>query len=247
MPSRLVRKLELFTRLSQDDKQAIAEATNHSQREFGPREDITLEGDKPIKVHLVVEGWACRYKYLEDGRRQISGILLPGDLCDAGLFIFKQLDFSLGTLSVVKIAEIPRPVYESLSASHPRIEQALHWNASVEQSIAREWITNLGQRTAPERLAHLFCELYVRLHAVGLAEAFSFELPITQEQLADVVGMSNVHVNRSLMQLRDEGLITLHGRVLTIHDFEGLQSLALFDAAYLHFDHEGQALDANDV
>jgi CRP-like cAMP-binding protein len=116
----------------------------------------------------------------------------------------------------------------------------------VEEAIAREWITNVGQRDAAERMAHLFCEIFIRLRAVGLTNGHSCELPITQEQLGDATGMTNVHVNRTLQALREQGLIILKGKTLTIPDLEALQRAALFNANYLHLDRAGQSLDANE-
>jgi CRP-like cAMP-binding protein len=242
----LIRKLEQFTRLSADDKRALQVLASLNIRQLKAGEDIIHEGAQPRHVNLVVEGWAYRYKHLEDGRRQILAFLVPGDLCDLRMFILKEMDHSLGALTPVRVAQIPADALLDTTNGHGRITRALWWNSLVEESIAREWIANLGQREAIERVAHLFCEIFIRLRGVGLTEGNSCAMPATQEQLADATGMSTVHVNRTLQEMRDTGLIVLKGKTLTIPDLEALQSTALFNPNYLHMSHEGAELDANE-
>jgi CRP-like cAMP-binding protein len=244
LPAHLIRKLELFTKLSEDDKRALEKAAGHKVRSVAPREDIVHEGDPPRHVNLILEGFACRYKSLEDGRRQIVAFFVPGDLCDARMFVLRRMDHSIGALSPVRLAEIPSEVFLALGEGSPRLRQALWWNALVEEATAREWILNVGQRTATERMAHLLCELFLRLKAVGLATGDSCELPITQAELADALGLSTVHTNRTLQELRSMQLITLSRKSLVILDFEALQRTALFNPGYLHMDHAGRGLDA---
>jgi CRP-like cAMP-binding protein len=247
----LISKLEQFTRLSSDDKRALEHAAAQKVRRLRPREDIIREGDKPRQANLILDGWACRYKVLEDGRRQIQAFLVPGDLCDTRMFILKQMDHSVAALTPLTVAEIPSDTVLDLTRSSPRLSHALWWSSLVEEAIAREWITVLGQREAVERLAHLFCELFLRLRGVGLtngqAGQHSFDLPVTQEQLADATGMSTVHVNRTLQEMREQGLVTWKGKTVTIPDLEALKAVALFNPNYLHFDRDGQGLDANEV
>jgi CRP-like cAMP-binding protein len=251
MAIHLIRKLEQFTKLSAEDKKALERMASLYVRRLAPREDIIREGDKPRHVNLILEGWAFRYKDLEDGRRQITAFLVPGDICDMRLFILKQMDHSIGALTHLRVAEIPSEVILEVTDTHPRIARALWWNSLVEEAIAREWTANIGQREAIERLAHLFCELALRLRGVGLTngatEGPSFELPVTQEQLGEATGMTTVHVNRTLQAMREQGLIVLRSRSLTIPDMEALQSAALFNANYLHLDHDGREHDANEV
>ncbi|MDB5413317.1 MAG: cyclic nucleotide-binding protein, partial [Rubritepida sp.] len=127
----------------------------------------------------------------------------------------------------------------------PRITKSMAWQSEVQAAVQREWTVNLGQRGATERMAHLLCELYLRLRLVGLADDDSCELPLTQSDLADAVGLSPVHVNRVLQELRTSGLIGLRGRILTIPSIDALRDAAMFEASYLHADREGQHLDAN--
>lgn len=247
MPKALIAKLEHFTRLSADDKRALENIPGRNVRRLGAREDIIREGDRPDHVNLILSGWACRYKVLEDGRRQITAYFVPGDLCDLRIFILRQMDHSIGTLSAASVAEIPRNQIVELTDTHSRVSQALWWSSMVSEATEREWIVSLGQRTAFERLAHLFCELFVRLRCVGLTNGNSCDLPLKQSDLAETAGLSTVHVNRVLQELRGEGLIVLRGGTLTIPDLDRLQKVALFTPHYLHLDREGREYDANDV
>ncbi|MBP0445265.1 Crp/Fnr family transcriptional regulator [Roseomonas sp. SSH11] len=246
MVNPLIRKLENFTRLSGQDKHLLSEFLHEGIRHLGPREDIIREGERPQSVNLVLSGWACRYKYLEDGRRQIIAFLVPGDLCDNNFFLLRQMDHSIGALTPISIAQIPRHRIEEVSLHHPRVAQALSWEALTSMAIQREWTVSLGQRDAQERLAHLLCELYLRLRAVGLTDGTSCELPLRQAELADALGLSTVHVNRTLQELRASQLIMLKGKTLTIPDLNALRSVAQFTPTYLHLEHEGRHLDANE-
>ena len=246
MAAHLIRKLEQFTRLSTADKEALEQVASRRVRKHATGDDLVREGDKPRQVNLILDGWACRYKYLEDGRRQILAFLVPGDICDLRLFILREMDHSVGALTPLSTAEIPSDAILDLTETHPRLSRAFWWNSLVEEAIAREWISSLGQREAIERLAHLFCEVFVRLRAVGLTNGTSCELPVTQEQLGDTVGISTVHVNRTLQEMREQGLVVLRGKTLTIPDLEALKAVALFNPNYLHLDREGQSLDANE-
>ena len=173
MAKHLIRKLEQFTKLSDDDKQALERAAGERVRSLGPREDIIHEGDKSRQVNVILEGYACRYKVLEDGRRSIAAFLMPGDVCDLRMFILKQMDHSIATITSAKVAEVPRDAFLDLTASFPRLSRALWWNSLVEEAIQREWTVNLGQRDAIERMAHLLCELFIRLRGVGLTNGMA--------------------------------------------------------------------------
>ncbi len=221
-------------------------ASGERVRQVGAREDIIREGERAKDVKLILSGWACRYKSLEDGRRQIIAFFVPGDLCDLNIFILKEMDHSIGTITAVRLAELSRETLDTLTLGHPRITQALWWHTLVTAAIQREWTINLGQRTALERVAHLFCEVFLRLRAVGLTEGQSCELPLTQGELGDATGLSTVHVNRTLQELRGLGQIVLRGKTLTIPDLDLLRTTASFNPNYLHFDREGAHLDAND-
>jgi CRP-like cAMP-binding protein len=244
--SPLSLRLEAYTKLSQDNRASIDGVSRKTTREIGARRDLIREGDRPKSVFLIVEGWACRYKQLADGRRQIVSVFLPGDVCDMNVYILKEMDHSIGCITRVKVCEIGREDFERLMHDHPRITQALFWDELVTIAVQREWTLNLGQRTAYERLSHLFVELFLRLEAVGLTQGKSCDFPMTQVDIADASGLTAVHVNRTLQELRREGLIELQGRRLTIPDLEALKAAALFNDNYLHLDREGAHLDAND-
>jgi CRP-like cAMP-binding protein len=243
MAINLIAKLEQFTTLSSADKQALHHAASLKVRRLKPGEDLVREGDNPKHVNLILEGWACRYKVLEDGRRQITAFLIPGDQGDLRMLILKAMDHSIGAITALKVGEIPSDTVLALTDASPRISRAFWWNSLVEEAMQREWITSLGQRDASEPMAHLLCEWFVRLKGVGLTggsgEGPSFEVPVTQEQLGDAMGVSTAHVNRTLQHLREAGLVIWKGKRLTIPDFEALKAAALFNPNYLHLERDG--------
>jgi CRP-like cAMP-binding protein len=228
----LVRKLEGFHPLSKED-QELLDRYSQPVVDFEARRDIIREGDVPANVSLILSGFACRYKIIGRGRRQIMAYLVPGDFCDFQVFILDRMDHSIGTLSRCEVVELPRQSILELT-EQPAIARAFWWASLVDAAVLREWLVNLGQRPAQERIAHLLCELLVRLEAVGLVADNSFALPITQLDLADTVGMTNVHANRMLTNLREQDLIEIHSRELFIKDVEGLMEFSGFDSRYLH-------------
>jgi CRP-like cAMP-binding protein len=240
----LITKLEHYVRLSAEEKDALDALTQVRTRRVRSRDDIIHEGDAPSVINVVLEGWACRYKTLEDGRRQIIAYLLPGDVCDFSAPVLREMDHSIGAITTVTLAEIAVESVGHLFATYPRLTQALCWDALTAVSIQREWTVNVGQRTAFERLGHLLCELFVRQRLLGLTRGGVCDLPLTQAEIADTIGLSVVHVNRTLQDLRSAGLISLGGRELTIHRLEALQRAVLFNPSYLHLGQEGRHLDA---
>jgi len=245
MDNPLIRKLEHYARLSTEDKAVLIKASSDRLRKLRAHEDVIAEGEKPRYVNLVLSGWACRFKHLDDGRRQIIAYFVPGDLCDLNVFILSEMDHSIGSITDVVIAELSREAMEELTMAHPRITLALWWETLVAAAVQREWTVNLGQRSAFERVAHVLCELFLRLRAVGLTNDDSCQWPLTQSELADTTGLSPVHVNRTLQELRAAGLVALRGKTLRIPDLDALKSAAMFNTNYLHLD-QGRHLDAND-
>lgn len=237
-------KLEAFTRLSGDDRAALVQISRNF-RYVEARRDLISEGDRPRFVHLMLDGWACRYKQLADGKRQIVSLFVPGDFCDVNVYILKAMDHSIGAITRLKVAMITPEEMNALTAERPRITQALWWHELVTAAVQREWTLNLGQRSAYERLAHLLIELYLRLNAVGRAQNGRCDFPLTQNDLADATGLTSVHVNRTLQELRRDGLIELERKQLQILDLERMIDVAMFNSNYLHLDHEGRHLDAN--
>jgi CRP-like cAMP-binding protein len=162
---------------------------------------------------------------------------VPGDLCDLRVFILKRMDHSIGAIAASRIATISPDNVLKLMNSYPALTRALWWSTLVEEAIAREWIVNVGQRNAIERMAHIFCELLYRFRAVGLNQDLSCTLPLTQVELAETLGLSSVHVNRTLQELRRQKLITLDGGTLTIQNLPALEELSFFNPDYLHLDY----------
>src|SRR5580698_4881561 len=237
MNNPLLRKLANFTELSTEESNVIEESTL-DVHEFAAREDVISQGDRTGGVKLLLEGFACRYKVLEDGRRQIVAYFVPGDLCDLRVFILRRMDHSIGALVASKVATIAPENILKMTSNYPTLTRALWWSTLVEEAILREWIVNVGQRNALERMAHLFCELLYRFRAVGLNQGLSCTLPLTQTELAETLGLSSVHVNRTLQALRRKKLITLNGGTLTIDNLPALEALSFFNAEYLHLDYE---------
>lgn len=233
--SRLVRKLETLAALPREDRDALA-ALACGARDFGPRRSIIREGDRPQHVHLMIDGWAARYKLLPDGARQITAFLIPGDFCDLHVTILAEMDHSISTLTRARVAYIPRGRMEELTA-RPHIARAFWWATLVDEAVLRAWVVNIGRRDAYEAIGHLMCELYLRMRNVGLAADHSYELPLTQEELGDTLGLTPVHVNRVLQRMRSDGLISLERGALTIHDYRRLEDASGFNPNYLHIAH----------
>ena len=233
MQHALIRKLESFETLTDEDHRAL-NAFVPRIRQVGARVDLVREGDQPENVHLILEGYACRYKVLPDGQRQIMALFVPGDFCDLNVFILDQMDHSIGTISACQVVDIPRSAIEEVTANRPRITRAFLWCALVDEAILREWLVNMGAREGNQRIAHLLCELLMRLDAVGLVTNHSYAFPFTQTDIADTMGLSNVHVNRVLRELRELGLVTLKQRILTILDVDRLKAYCSFNPNYLH-------------
>lgn len=235
MISRLVRKLEKFAVLSDAEKRALAAAVQ-STRQLASREDFLSEDGRAKGVNLLVDGFACRYKLLPNGRRQIVGYFLPGDTCDLRVYLLKHIDHSMAAVTAATIAHLSHDALLAIFETFPTLKRALWWSTLVDEAIAREWIVNVGQRTGYERMAHLLCEVFHRLKAVGLATSDGCDLPLTQQDLADTVALSPVHVNRVLQELRQAKLITLRDKRLTILDLAGLQAAAHFSPNYLQLE-----------
>jgi CRP-like cAMP-binding protein len=231
----LIRKLEAFAPLLPRDEDAILALAAKRTGTCLAGDDVISEGEDPKTIYLVLEGWACRYKMLEDGRRQLLSLFIPGDLCDLHVYILSRMDHSIAAITPVKIAKISPSDLEAVGDAHPRVMRALWWESLVTAAIQREWLVSAGQRSALESLAHLACETYMRLRLVGLAEKGSCAFPLTQANIADALGLTQPHVSRIVRELNKSGLATLHRRRLVVHDQAGLQRLAGFNPNYLHY------------
>ncbi len=229
----LTRKLSLYAQLSASDRQVLD--TLLVREECFPADaDIIAEGMLPRSVFVMKEGMAVRYRNLPDGGRQIMTFLIPGDLCDAHVFLLKTMDHSLATITPVRIAPISREDILDLFAQRPRISAALWWSSLQEESMLRERIVSLGRRDARGRVAYLLCELLWRHAAIGLTNGDVFRLPLTQTELGDTLGLTPVHVNRILKEFRERRLIAIEHKMLNLLDVVGLQGIAGFNKDYLH-------------
>jgi CRP-like cAMP-binding protein len=231
----LVRLLSRYMPLDADDHAALSSLVVGPLLHREARTDIAREGDNPTVIRLLVSGWACRYKDLPDGRRQIVGFFLPGDFCDLNVYILSELDHSIGALTDVRYFDIQPHQFQAVIDARPHLTRALLWHEMVASGIQREWLLSIGQRSPLERLAHLFVELYYRLRAVDLADNLAFDFPITQHHLAEANGISLVHLNRTLQEMRRARLIELSDRQLRIVDLDELKRVAMFKRSYLHF------------
>ena len=236
MENLLTRKLEKFTALSTGDRRLLDDIVKPT-RTLMARMDIIREGQASKDVRLILEGFACRYKLLKSGKRQIVAYLIPGDVCDLNVFILKAMDHSIGTLSSCRVVDIARHRILELT-ERPNIARALWYATLVDEATLREWLLNVGQRNAVARIGHLFCELLMRLRVVGLAHGDSFELPVTQTDIGDTTGLSFVHVNRCLQTLRSMNLIDYRSKNIVIKDVQRLIEFTGFNQNYLHLQNE---------
>jgi CRP-like cAMP-binding protein len=224
--------LRRFPWLAEEDDVVFACSSRAVQR-FQPHEDILTAHSPTPGVYAIRSGFACRYAILANGQRQIMGFVLPGDLCEPHAAVFDRVDYSVAALRHVEAVLIPNECFSPLTGSSPSLLRALWRVTAIGAAIDRQWLLNIGQRTAFERMAHLLCELYTRLETVGLTGRESCEFPLTQAELAEATALSTVHVNRVLMEMRHAGLIGLSRHRLTLHDAEGLRAIAGFSADYL--------------
>lgn len=229
----LVRKLESIFSLTDDERLALVNLPMQVMSLRGDQ-DIVREGDRPSRCCLFLEGTGCTYKVTADGHRQIVAFNIPGSIPDLQSLHLETLDTSVGTLEPCKVGFIQHEVLHDLCDHHPRIAAAFWRKALIDAAVYREWVINIGQRDAYKRMAHLLCEMMARLKAVGLARDQSCDLPITQAEFGDALGLSTVHVNRVLQQMRADGLVHTKGTVLTIPDWEELTQAGDFDPIYLH-------------
>lgn len=185
---------------------------------------------------LLFDGLVCRYKDLADGQRQIMEIHVPGDFLDLHGFLLKRIDHNVAAMTPVRFALVPHDALRRISELYPHLTRILWFSTLLDAAIHREKIISIGRRSAVARIAHLLCELYVRLDLVGLARDHRYPLPLKQADLADATGLTSVHVNRMLRKLRNDEIVTFRGGEVTIHDWERLQRLAEFNSTYLHLE-----------
>src|SRR5688572_9151216 len=218
----LIRKLEHLFPLTSEEEEVLVRSCSRTV-EIRADQDIVREGDKPSDCNLLLEGMVCRHKILEDGKRQIFSFHIPGDIFDAQSFLLETMDHSVATLTPCMVAPIPHTTMAQITEQFPRIARAIWKDTLVDAAIFRAWMANIGRRSAYKRIAHLMCEMVLKCHAVGLADDHrQIAWPITQSEVGDALGLSLVHVNRTLQELRGDNLITLKDGVLIVHDWEAL-------------------------
>jgi len=229
-------KMEQFTAFSDMEKRRLDDLISGTRDEHAAKQDIITDGEHSDRCHVVLSGLACRYKLLANGNRQIMAFLIPGDLCDAEIFILKVMDHGVAAITPTTTAVIPAETMKKLLRETSSLAEALWWGTMTDLGVLRERIIDHGRRSAYVRIAHLLYEMLVRYRMVGLTHGNSFDFPITQTDLADATGLTSVHANRMLQRLRANGLIATAGASITVLDPFGLKSAAGFNGDYLHLD-----------
>jgi CRP-like cAMP-binding protein len=238
-PSALTRKLSAFVALSDVDLATLARF-DRRRRSFQTGTEMIHEGQQNASAFVLADGWACSYKLLPDRTRQIVDFQIPGDFLGLRSILFRTSDHSIEAVTPIEAFEVLNSDLLDAFALAPRLATAVLWAASRDEAMVVEHLVNLGRRSAEERMAHFLLELGARLNLVGLGDKTGYPCPLTQYHLADALGLSAVHVNRVLRQLREEGLVTFQKGRVTFDDFEGLSAKAEFDVGYL--DQEGPLL-----
>ena len=228
-------KLRARDDISAEEEQAIRSAVSGTA--LLPADDTFITPGKLLDHStILLDGIICRYKDLSDGQRQITELHVAGDFADMHSFTLQYLDHSLMTLSPCRIARVPHKALTEITERHPHLTRVYWFGTNLDAAIHREWELSLGRRSAIQRTAQLFCEMQVRLKIVGLATDRHYDLPLTQGVLAECLGLTPVHVNRVLKELRETGLVEFRSGRVTILDLPGLRDIADFDSTYLYLD-----------
>ena len=233
----LVRKLRVRDQVSDAEADILRDAVVRVE-DIPMGRTLVVPGQKLDLSMLVVSGFVARYKDLSNGQRQITDIHVAGDFTDLHGFLLKRLEHHIGTLTPIRMAFVPHERLTRISEEQPHLLRMLWLSTLMDAAIQRERMLSVGRRTAVARIAHLMCELYTRLSLVNEVDGLSFTFPVTQIDIADVTGLTSVHVNRMLRELRDRGLMTFRNATVEIHDLPGLERLADFDRTYLFLESE---------
>ena len=200
---------------------------------FETGDDIVSQGSKPRHSTLLLEGFSARYKIVEDGSRQITALHVPGDFVDLHAFTLKTMDHGIVAMSACKVAFADHSALRKITETQPHLTRLVWLDTIVDGAIHREWIVAMGRRSKKSHLAHLICELYLRLQVVGLVDGWSFRFPLSQGEIADVLGLSLVHLNKTLQLLRRDGVVRWESKTVEILNWDGLVEVAEFDETYL--------------
>lgn len=225
----------LSANLDATDRDALARACG-DVRTVKAGTDLLRQDATPNALHILLDGWAARYIIMEEGSRFIPALAVPGDICDLDALRFDRLDYGVMMLSAGTVAVLPRQRVDALFASNPAIADAFWSLALAENSVLTAWAALIGRRSASQRIAHLLCELLVRLTVVGKADGHGYDLPLTQSDIADATGLTAVHVNRTLQSLRSMNLVSVQQRWVTINDWAALCAFCGFRPDYLHLE-----------
>jgi CRP-like cAMP-binding protein len=237
--SPLARKLAAFVALSDEDLTVMSDLYRR-RRVFPAGQDMVYEGQTDQASYILAQGWASSYKLLPGGKRQIVNIQVPGDFLGLRSVLFRTSDHNVEPITEVEASEVTMADLLNAFRRTPRLATAILWAASRDEAMVVEHLVGLGRRGAIERTAHFLLELGARLRLAGLADRTGYACPLSQYLLADTLGLSAVHINRVLRELREMGLCTVQRRRVTFDDYDGLVKLAAFNRAYL--DHEGPLL-----
>jgi CRP-like cAMP-binding protein len=233
----MLLKFERRGRLDEGDRKALL-ALPHNIRRVAAGAHIIRDGDKPEICGVLLSGFAFRHKITGEGGRQVLAIHMEGDFVDLQNALLGVSDHNVQMLTDGDVAFIAKDAIRELALTRPAIGMAMWTDTLIDSAIFREWVVNVGRRDARSRIAHMLCEFSLRLEAAGLAKEHRYELPMTQEQLADAVGLTSVHVNRVLRQLGEEGLISRNKRSIVIEDWKRMRDVGDFNERYLHHDAE---------
>lgn len=231
----LLTRLRLLTNLDDAEIEVVRQLLSVPVR-LAPKAEIGSRGEGSRRLHVLLDGWAFRYRLLVDGSRQITAILLPGDICDLDAMHMRSSEFSVATLTPCTVARVEIGAVRDAIVRHPRLGDVLGWLGALENAMLAERNACLGRRSAREHVTHLLCELLVRLSVVGRAHDGRFALPMTQEEVSDVIGLTSVHVNRTLQALRGDGHVERRGHDVVIRDLASLRKAAGFRPDYLHLE-----------
>jgi CRP-like cAMP-binding protein len=236
----LIQKLDSVFDLTEDDHRALQKLPMQAAA-LKADQDIVREGDRPSRCCLILSGFTATYKVSGGGKRQIMTFGIAGDIPDLHSLHLPVLDSSVRTLTTCHVGFITHEDLHGLCARHPRIAAAFWRETLIEGAIFREWLLNIGRREAYTRIAHFFCEMLVRLGAIGLTEDHTCNLPITQAEVGEALGLTAVHVNRVVQQMRAESLIETKGTRLTIPDWDRLKEVGEFTSRYLQLEKDQAA------
>lgn len=234
------------SRLTDEERRAVLDLPGEIVH-VRANQDLVRLGEVVNRTCLVVEGMMARFGQTRDGQRQISALYIPGDMPDLHSFVIPRASWALTGLTRSTVVRVPHAAIRAVTERFPAVANAFWRHCTLDAAATTEWILNIGRRTARARIAHLLCEMAARYEQIGKLEGLSFPFPVTQNHLGDALGLTPVHVNRMLGQLKREGIVTIGNRTVRIADWSELVAAADFDPGYLHFDNAGDAARDNGV